>query len=756
MADTRSLLKQMSLEEKIAQLQAIPVDALLEGKEFSEEKARKYLKLGIGQITRVAGSRLGLKPKEIAKIINKIQKFLVENTRLKIPAIIHEECLSGLMGYSATAFPQAIGLASTWNTELVNSVASVIRSQARLLGVNHCLSPVLDVCRDPRWGRCEETYGEDQYLVASMGLAYITGLQGENQLVATAKHFAAHGFPEGGRNIAQVHVGNRELRETFLFPFEVAVKTGKVMSIMPAYHEIDGIPCHANPQLLTNILRQEWGFDGIVVSDYDGIRQLETIHKIASNKMEAAILALESGVDIEFPTIDCYGEPLINAVKEGLVPESLIDRATERVLRIKERLGLLGNPFVDESSVPEMLDDHKSRELALKAARESIVLLKNENNILPLSKNINKIAVIGPNANDPRNMLGDYTYTGHLNIDSGIEIVTVLKGIVKKVGEGRVLYAKGCDIAGESKEGFEEAIKIAKEADVIIAVMGEKSGLPISWTDVPSEEEFNKYQAVTGEGNDRTSLRLPGVQEELIKELYKTGKPIVLVLINGRPIVLSPIINYVKAVIEAWFPGEEGGNAIADVLFGEYNPSGRLPITFPMDTGQIPLYYSRKPSSFRPYVKLRSSPLFPFGYGLSYTQFEYSDLEVTPKEVGPSGYITISLNVKNVGKMEGDEVVQLYISKTFSSVARPIKELKGFAKVHLKPGEKGRVKFTLPMEALAFYDNFMRLVVEKGEYQILIGNSSENIILKDMFRVKETKPIIERRIFLSNVQIEKI
>ncbi|ADX86262.1 glycoside hydrolase family 3 N-terminal domain-containing protein [Saccharolobus islandicus] len=754
MNSIRSLLNQMNLEEKIAQLQAIPIDALIEEKEFSEEKAKKYLKLGIGQITRVAGSRLGLKPKEVAKLVNKIQKFLVENTRMKIPAIIHEECLSGLMGYSSTAFPQAIGLASTWNLELVMDIASVIRSQARLVGVNQCLSPVLDVCKDPRWGRCEETYGEDPYLVASMGLAYITGLQGDNQLVATAKHFAAHGFPEGGRNIAQVHVGNRELRETFLFPFEVAVKIGKVMSIMPAYHEIDGIPCHGNPQLLTNILRQEWGFDGIVVSDYDGIRQLETIHRVASNKMEAAILALESGVDIEFPTIDCYSEPLVNALTEGLVPESLIDRAVERVLRIKDRLGLLDNPFVNENSVPEKLDDHKSRELALKTARESIVLLKNENNILPLSKNVNKIAVIGPNANDPRNMLGDYTYTGHLNIDSGIEIVTVLQGVVKKVGESKVLYAKGCDIASESKEGFAEAIEIARQADVIIAVMGEKSGLPLSWTDIPSEEEFKKYQAVTGEGNDRSSLRLPGVQEELLKELYKTGKPIILVLINGRPLVLSPIINYVKAVIEAWFPGEEGGNAIADVIFGDYNPSGRLPITFPMDTGQIPLYYNRKPSSFRPYVMLRSSPLFTFGYGLSYTQFEYSNLEVTPKEIGPNSNIAISIDVKNVGKMEGDDVVQLYVSKTFSSVARPVKELKGFAKIHLKPGEKRRVKFILPTEALAFYDSFMRLVVEKGEYQLLIGNSSENIILRDIFRIKETKPIVERRIFLSNVQIE--
>ncbi|WP_422398140.1 glycoside hydrolase family 3 N-terminal domain-containing protein [Sulfolobus tengchongensis] len=741
----------MSLEEKIAQLQATPIDNLLEGKEFSEEKARKILRFGIGQITRVAGSRLGLKPKEVASIINKVQKFLMENTRLKIPAIIHEECLSGLMGYTGTSFPQAINLASTWDMELVKSVASTIRYQGRLVGIHQCLSPVLDVCRDPRWGRCEETFGEDPYLVASIGLSYINGLQGENELVATAKHFAGHGFPEGGRNIAPVHVGNRELREVFLFPFEVAVKLGKVMSIMPAYHEIDGIPSHSNMELLTKTLRQEWGFDGIVVSDYDGIRQLETIHRVASNKMEAGILALEAGVDMEFPNVDCYGEPLMNAVKEGLISEAMIDRAVERVLRIKERLGLFNNPFVNENNVPEKLDDQKSRELALEAARKSIVLLKNDG-ILPLSKNVN-IAVIGPNANEARNLLGDYTYMGHLNLEGGIEVVTVLQGIMRKVN-GKVLYAKGCDIATESRDGFAEAIEIANKSDVIVAVMGEKSGLPLSWTDVPSKEQFEKYQAVTGEGNDRTSLRLPGVQEELIKELYKTGKPIILVLTNGRPLVLTPIIDYVKAVIEAWFPGEEGGNAIADVLFGDYNPSGRLPISFPMDTGQLPLYYNRKPSSFRPYVMMRSAPLFPFGYGLSYTEFAYSNLEVMPKEVGPQGYVKISVTVENVGKMEGEETVQLYISKPYSNVARPVKELKGFAKVYLKPGEKRRVVFNLPVETLSFYDRYMRLVVEKGDYDVLIGRSSEDIVLKDSFKVKDTRPLSDRRMFLSEVKIE--
>ncbi|MCH4816277.1 MAG: glycoside hydrolase family 3 N-terminal domain-containing protein [Saccharolobus sp.] len=755
MSDIKKILAQMSLEEKIAQLQATSVENLLEGKEFSEDKAKKLLRNGIGQITRVGGTRLGLSPKEVARLTNKIQKFLMENTRLKIPAIVHEECLTGLMVKTATAFPQAIGLASTWDPDLIREVSSTIRYQAKLIGTNQCLSPVLDVCRDPRWGRCEETYGEDQYLVASIGLAYIKGLQGENELIATVKHFAAHGFPEGGRNIAPVHVGNRELREVFLFPFEVAIKLGKAMSVMPAYHEIDGVPCHSNAELLTKILRQEWGFEGIVVSDYDAIRQLEAIHKVSLNKKEAAILALEAGVDTEFPNIDCFGEPLLEAVKEGLISESIIDRAVERVLRIKEKLGLFNNPYINENNVPEKLDNSKSRELALDAARKSIVLLKNDS-ILPLSKNIGTIAVIGPNANEPRNLLGDYTYTGHLNADGGIEVVTVLEGIMRKVSNTtKVLYAKGCDIATESKEGFSEAIEIAKKADIIIAVMGEKSGLPLSWTDVPGKDEFEKYQAVTGEGNDRTSLRLPGVQEELLKELHKIGKPIILVLVNGRPLALSSIFNEVNAIIEAWFPGEEGGNAIADVIFGDYNPSGRLPISFPIDTGQIPIYYNRKPSSLRPYVMMKSKPLFPFGYGLSYTEFKYSNLEVTPKEVNSSGKIKVSLEVENVGKREGEETVQLYISKQYSGVSRPIKELKGFAKVYLKPNEKRKITFSLPLEALAFYDQYMRLIIDPGEYEVLIGKSSEDMVLKDSFRVTGSmRPIYDRRVFFSEPKVE--
>ncbi|MEM1627780.1 MAG: glycoside hydrolase family 3 N-terminal domain-containing protein [Desulfurococcaceae archaeon] len=745
------LLGKMSIEEKIAQLQSIPVDKLLDGKEFSEAKAKEYLAHGIGQITRIGGSRLRLKPREAAKIANAVQRFLKEKTRLGIPAIIHEECLAGLMAPTATVFPQAIGLASTWNPELIERIASAIREQAMLIGSRHCLSPVLDLCRDPRWGRCEETYGEDPYLVASMGLKYITGLQTEDiskGVVATGKHFAGHGFPEGGRNIAQVHLGLREFMEQHLYPFEVAVKLGGLLAIMPAYHEIDGIPCHANKWLLTDVLRREWGFRGIVVSDYNGILQLHSIHKIAKDCTTAFKLALEAGVDLNFLDIECFDQ-LVDAVRDGLISQSIIDRAVERVLRLKHMLGLFENPFIDELNVPETLDNEVHRRLALEAARESIVLLKN-NGILPLPKDIGSIAVIGPNAASPRNMLGDYHYDAHVPGEGiSVKVITVLEGIKNKVsGRTRVLYAKGCDIDSQDRSGFKEAIEVAMNADVVVAVMGEKSGLDPAWFGLNKEIA----QHTSGEGVDRASLRLPGIQEELIKELSKTGKPIVLVLINGRPLAVTNILQYVDAVIEAWFPGEEGGNAIADVIFGDVNPSGRLPISIPKDIGQIPVYYSRKPSSFRSYIDMDSKPLFPFGYGLSYTEFEYNDLIVKPKQTTVFGFVEIGVTVENTGKYPGKEVVQLYISRDYSSVTRPLRELKGFCKIYLNPGEKKKIVFRVPIESLAYYDADFKLVIEPGVYKVMIGKNAEDIVLESSFEVVGERTVVyERRHYFTAI-----
>jgi len=745
----RNLISKMSIEEKIAQLVSVPLESLLEGKEFSREKALKLLKYGVGEITRIGGSPLRLSPKEVVGIYNAIQTFLVKETRLGIPAIVHEESLVGFMAPTATVFPVPIALGSSWDPDLVYRVASAIRRQMILVGSRHSLAPVLDLCREPRWGRCEEDFGEDPYLVASMGIAYVKGLQGDDiryGIIATAKHFVAHGSPEGGRNTAPVHVGMRELIEVYMYPFEAVVKEANVLSIMAAYHEIDGVPCHANKWLLTDMLKNSWGFKGFVVSDYVGVKMLNTIHRVARDCLEAAVKAIKAGVDMELPSGECF-QYLVEAVKRGLINEDIIDRAVERILRLKFLLGLFEDPFVDISKVPDVLDNEADRELAREAARKSIVLLKNDG-VLPLRKDIRTIAIIGPNANDPWAMLGDYHYDAHIGsfdgtygkISPSVKIVTVVEAIKNRVSlSTEILYAKGCDVHGDDKSGFSEAINIAKRADVIIAVMGDRSGL------------FNLKMFTSGEGVDRASLRLPGVQEELLKELASIGKPVILVLINGRPLALSSILPYVNAVIEAWRPGEEGGNAIADIIFGDYNPGGRLSVSLPYDVGQLPVYYSRKPSGLRDYVEYPYKPLFPFGYGLSYTQFVYENLVVEPTEVrDPDTVIRVSVDVKNVGSMTGDEVVQLYISRDYASVTRPIAELKGFKRITLSPGEKKTVIFEVPLELLAYYDIDMNYVVEPGEYTFMINKNAEETTLKTKISiVGDTKIYKERRVFTS-------
>lgn len=751
----RDLISKMTLEEKVAQLQSVYGKALVdENGNFSEEKAEKYLKHGIGQVSRVAGDK-GVEPEKAVELANKIQKFLKEKTRLGIPAIIHEECLSGFMAKGATTFPQAIGMASTFEPELIQKVSDVIRQHMKAVGVHQGLSPVLDIPRDPRWGRTEETFGEDPYLVSRMATAYVKGLQGDSWkegIIATVKHFTAYGISEGARNLGPAKVGERELREVFLFPFEVAIKEGNALSLMNAYHEIDGVPCASSKFLLTKILRWEWGFEGFVVSDYIAVRMLENFHKVARDAKEAAILALEAGIDIELPEVDCYGEPLIQAVKEGLISEEVINSAVERVLRAKFLLGLFEDTERDPKKVYEIFDAPKFRELAREVAKRSIVLLKNDGT-LPLSKDIKSIAVIGPNADNPRNLHGDYSYTAHipsiaeafegvkLSEDCAVRTVSILEGIRNKVSEGtQVYYAKGCDIISESKEGFNEAIEIAKKSEIIIAVMGEESGL--------------FHRGISGEGNDRTSLELFGVQRELLKELHKLGKPIVLILVNGRPQALKWEHENINAILEVWYPGEEGGNAVADVIFGDYNPSGKLPISFPAVTGQIPVYYNRKPSAFSDYVDESAKALYPFGHGLSYTTFEYSDLKINPEKVNSLEKVEISFVIKNTGNRDGEEVVQLYIHDQVASLERPVKELKGFKKVFLKAGESKKITFILYPEQLAFYDEFMRFIVEKGIFEVMIGSSSEDIRLSGFFEVLETKVITEKRKFASEAKVE--
>jgi len=687
----KNLLGRMTLEEKIAQLGSIPIDNLIEKGRFSSEKAKEVLVNGIGQITRIAGGS-DLEPKQVAETANMLQRFLIESTRLGIPAIVHEECLSGFMAKGGTAFPQAIGLASTWQSELIERMASAIREEMRAVGAHQGLSPVLDVVRDPRWGRVEETFGEDPYLVASIGVAYVKGLQGNDlkkSIIATLKHFAGHGFSEGGRNCAPVHLGPRELREVFLFPFEAAVKEANAESVMNAYHDIDGVPCAASRGLLTKILREEWGFKGIVVADYEAIDMLRNFHHTASDKKEAARQALKAGIDIELPKINCYGKPLLQAAKKRLISQEIIDQAVIRVLRTKMILGLFENPYVDPKQSSSILDKAEHRHLALEIARKSIILLKNEKNLLPLRKDIKSLVIIGPNALIKRNLLGDYSYMAHFSDKSdAIRIVNILDGIKNKVSKAtRVSYAEGCGISEISTRGFAKAVKAAKNSEVAIVVVGGKSGLSPSDT--------------CGEGRDRTDLGLPGVQEELVKAIYDTSIPVVVVLVNGRPFSMDWITNHIPAIVET-------------------------------------------------YVFTKTKPLFPFGHGLSYTRFEYSELRITPKEIRPRGNIIISFKIKNIGNYYGDEVIQLYLHDMVASLTRPVKELKGFKRISLEAGEKKKVNFKLFIEQLAFYDRDINLVVEPGMFEVMIGSSSEDIRLRGQFEVVgEKKRIISPKIFFS-------
>ena len=749
----KGLLSEMTLEEKLSQLGSVFSSALLEDGKFILEKAEGLLSNGIGQISAI-GRTSGLPPRELAGLSNEIQKFLRENTRLGIPAIIHEECLNGFRAKGATIFAQNIGLASTFESDLLGRITDVIRQQMRAAGIHQGLAPVVDVARDPRWGRVEETFGEDPYLVTRMAVSYVRGLQSDDisqGVVATLKHFVGHGLPEGGMNCAPAHIPPRLLREVYLYPFEKAIKEGGALSVMNAYHELDGIPCGASEELLTGILRNEWGFDGIVVSDYYAISQLVTSHRICQGNADAARLALEAGIDIELPVFHCYAQPLKEQVEKGVVSEALVDRAVSRILSLKFKLGLFENPYVESEKAAHVINMPEYRELALEAARKSIVLLKNDNAWLPLDKDIRTIAVIGPNADSQRNLLGDYTYPSGAgyelapNKDTGKAevvwkdreilagivkvppVISILEGIRAKVaGNARVLYTRGCEINDASTEGFAEAVKTARSADVAVVVVGGKSGLLPDCT--------------CGEMRDSAGLGLPGVQESLVKAISETGAPVVLVLINGRPCALTWMAEKIPAIVEAWLPGQEGGRAVADVLFGDYNPGGKLPVSFPENAGQVPVYYGHKPSGGRSavwgdYVDCRAGPLFEFGYGLSYTTFGFSGLSIEPKKVSPAGDVSVKINVQNTGNRAGDEVVQLYINDVVASVTRPVKELKGFQRIHLKPGEKKRVEFTLPAESLAFYNRNMKRVVEPGFFKVMVGRSSADILLEGEFEV---------------------
>jgi beta-glucosidase len=753
------LLGRMTLQEKLAQLGSAWVHDLQDGQSFSEAKAASVLGSGIGQITRIGGAST-LTPPASAEMANAIQAYLVKHTRLGIPGMMHEECCSGLMALGATSFPQIIGLASTWTPALAEAMTSVIRTQMRAVGAHQGLAPVLDVARDPRWGRVEETFGEDPSLASQMGMAYVRGLQGRDLregVMATGKHFVGYSLSEGGMNCTPVHLGPRVIHDVFLMPFEAAIRQAHLASVMNAYSELDGVVVAASRPVLTDLLRGELGFDGLVVSDYAAVIMLNNFHYIAPDKASAACLALAAGIDVELPRTDCYGEPLLQALQAGAVSEALVDTAVSRILHKKFELGLFENSYVDVEQVMAVYDTPQQRSLAREIARQSIVLLKNEGGLLPLNKTIGTLAVVGPNANQSRNLLGDYAYLPHIErllrarpelaaMPDSMLNPSVLDAIVRSVSAGtRVLSAPGCEVNSGDQSGFAEAVRVAQAADVVILVVGDRSGLTTDCT--------------SGESRDRSDLGLPGVQEELVRAVAAAGKPMVVVLVNGRPLAIPWIVEHVPAVVEAWLPGEEGGQAIADVLFGDANPGGKLPITFPRTVGQVPLFYNHKPSGGRShwhgdYVSSSVTPLFSFGHGLSYTRFAFSNLRLDPPQV-ETGSVRISLSIQNVGERTGDEVVQLYVRDEFACVPRPVMELKGFQRITLAPGQTRSLAFDLPVDQLAFFDEDMRLVVEPGTIQVMVGSSSEDVRLSGAFEiVGKDKRVVPARVFTCPVQVD--
>ncbi|MGZ6315973.1 MAG: glycoside hydrolase family 3 N-terminal domain-containing protein [Anaerolineales bacterium] len=762
-----TLVSKMTLDEKIAQIGSYWMFDLQTDGELDWAKASGKLRSGIGQITRLAGAST-LDPLEAVKASNRIQRLLVEETRLGIPAIFHEECCLGPLVTGGTMFPQMIGLASTFEPELARAMATATRKQLMAIGARQGLSPVLDIGRDPRWGRIEETFGEDPTLVSHFGTAYIQGLQSENLaggVMATGKHFVGHSLSQGGLNCAPVHVGMREIYDVYLAPFQAAIRDAKLASVMNAYPELDGEVVAASHRILTDLLRDRLGFDGLVVSDYEAIVMLHNFHQVAVDDSAAAEMALRAGIDVELPASVCYAEPLKAALERGEIQLELVDLAVQRHLEKKFELGLFESPYVDEGKVWEVFEAPEQRSLAREIARKSLVLLKNDG-MLPLPKSVKTLAVIGPNADNGRNQLGDYSYpamrqlmhwkapenSAFIGVDPlastphETKITTVLEGIRAAVSsETRVVYAQGCELLGKDEGGFEEAVRAAEQADAVVLVLGDRSGLTLDCT--------------TGETRDTADLKLPGVQERLADALHATGKPVAVVLITGRPYALPALTDNANAIVEAWLPGEEGGCAIADVLFGDINPGGKLPVSFPRSVGQLPVYYNAKPSGTKSYwyvdyVSEKVTALYPFGHGLSYTSFDYQDLSIERQQITTGESVDISLSLRNSGKVAGEEVVQLYIRDEYASTPRPVKELKGYQRVMLKPEETKRVTFHLSADQLAFYDLELNLVLEAGNILVMVGSSSEDIRLCGEFQISgEKKMAVKERVFVCPVSV---
>lgn len=734
------LLQRMTLEEKIGQLNmpcayvrqlGTDIPSKIEGcKRFAEGTAEKGVGPTGGFFT-LPNTLLHEGSRQQAEFLNELQKIAIEKTRLGIPLLQTEEGTHGLMCSSGTIFPEGLAIGSTWNMDLVKEIYAAVAREARAIGVHQIFTLVIEPNRDPRLGRNQEGYSEDPYLCSRIAYSIVEAAQGKDvsapgQVVAGLCHYPGQSQPASGLERGAMEISERTLREVFLPPWVAGIKRAGALGVMATYPAIDGVPVHASRRILTDILRQELGFQGLVLGEGEGLTTL-VYEGLAASQKQAGEMALRAGVDVGISYEPAYMQPMIENVREGRVSMKEIDRSVRRILRQKFRLGLFENAYVNPDHAVRTVHTKEHMELALRAAREGIVLLKNEKNLLPMSKSIRSIAVIGPNAHHERNQLGDYVARKVLQ-----DVVTVLEGIQSKVSPStRVEYVKGCQVIGTELNEISEARKAAQDADVAIVVVGE------------NEWQTEGKRGTDGEGYDVASLDLTGLQEDLVKAVYETGTPTVVVLINGRPLSIRWISGHVPAIVEAWIPGEQGGHAVADVLFGDYSPSGRLPITVPRHAGQLPVYYNYKPSKAhwiqqgwgKPYADMSPLPLYEFGYGLSYTDFEYSNLKIEGPKIRPAGEVHLGADIINVGDRSGEEVVQLYVRDVVSSVVTPVKQLRGFVKVMLAPGEKKTVKFSLSAEDLSLLDQHLEPVVEPGTFNVMIGHSSEDIRLTGRFEV---------------------
>ncbi|MFI8377287.1 glycoside hydrolase family 3 N-terminal domain-containing protein [Leeuwenhoekiella sp. NPDC079379] len=685
----------------------------------------------------------GLNPELAAKATNAIQKVAVEESRLGIPLFLAEEAMHGHMAIGTTEFPSAIAQASTFNPELNEKMGAAVAVELRAQGAHIGYGPILDLAREPRWSRVEETFGEDPYLIAQMGLGVIKGFQGDGindseKVISTLKHFAAYGVSEGGHNGGAVHIGQRELMQDYMYPFKKAIDAG-ALSVMTAYSSVDGIPSTSHKGLLTGLLREQWGFTGFVVSDLGSIEGIKNDHHAAATLEEAAALAMNAGVDADLGG-NGYDDALLTACKDGKVTETRLDEAVKYVLRLKFEMGLFENPYVDLKKPKQVVRNAAHIAIAKQMALEGVTLLKNEGDLLPLSKNLKNIAVIGPNADAMYNQLGDYTAPQDPEY-----IITPLEGIRAKMPNATITYVKGTAIRDTIQTDIPAAVAAAKNAEIAIVVLGGSSArdfkteyLETGAATVASKEDELLSDMESGEGYDRSTLDLMGKQLELLKAVEATGTPTILVLITGRPLLINWPAKNIPAIIDTWYPGSQGGHALADVLFGDYNPAGRLPVSIPRSVGQTPVYYNHWWPRRRDYVEESSKPLYAFGHGLSYTTFEYSTLKISQSGTDESTQIEVQVTVKNTGEVAGDEVVQLYLIDEVSSVVTPVKQLRGFERIHLAPGESKTVKFVLTPEELALYNAEMKHVAEAGSFEVQIGASSQDIRLKDSFELTET------------------